>query len=114
MKILNKIVILIILISNFAYADQVIAMSDSLYKGKYFLISNSKKNTINTVIYKSVFRAGTTFSKMEINCSNNKYRKIGEGDSLNSIFIFPQKSNWISPVEGASHDDIVKFICKGK
>ncbi|NNH77386.1 hypothetical protein HLH17_06825 [Acinetobacter sp. ANC 5380] len=102
-------------VSNFSYAEKVIAMSDSYYQGKYFLVSKSKSKSrnINTVIYKTVFKAETVFSKMEINCTTGKYRKIGEGiNSINSINIYSDKGNWITPVYEASHYDVVKFVCK--
>lgn len=98
---------------NFSYAEKVIAMSDNYYQGKYFLVSQSKSRNINTVIYKTVFKAETVFSKMEINCTTGKYRKIGEGiNSINSINIYSDKGNWITPVYEASHYDVVKFVCK--
>ena len=46
---------------NFSYAEKVIAMSDQYYQGKYFLVSQSKSRNINTVIYKTVFKAETVF-----------------------------------------------------
>ena len=50
---------------------------------------------------------------MEINCTTGKYRKIGEGiNSINSINIYSDKGNWITPVYEASHYDVVKFVCK--
>ena len=114
MKTIKLLGISAFLLCSNAYADQVIPMSDSLYIGKYFLLSNSKQNSINNIVYKSVFRSGTVFSKMEINCSTNKYRKIGEGESLKSIYTFPDKGNWIRPVEGVSHDDVLKYVCRKK
>ena len=57
----------ILSLCSVANADKVIPMSDSLYQGKYFLLENTKQNGINKITYKSVFKAGTVFSKMEIN-----------------------------------------------
>lgn len=98
---------------NFSYAEKAIVMSDSYYQGKYFLVSQSKIGDINTVIYKSVFKAETVFSKMEINCTTGKYRKIGEGiNNIKSINIYSDKGHWITPVYEASHYDVVKFVCR--
>ncbi|HRM31868.1 MAG TPA: hypothetical protein PLH48_15465 [Acinetobacter johnsonii] len=100
-------------ISSFTNAKKPIPMSDSLYNGKYFLLSNTKNNNINTVVYQANFKTETVFSKMEINCSTRKYRKIGEGiNSVNTIDLYEDKGKWTSPFPQASHDDVVKFICK--
>lgn len=114
MKIITVIGLSALLLCSTTYADQAIPMSDSLYQGKYFILSNKKQNGISNIVYKSIFKTGTVFSKMEINCSTKKYRKVGEGDSLKDIYIYPDKGNWIRPVEGASHDDVVKYICRKK
>lgn len=88
-------------------------LADKKYNGKYFLISNKKKGGINLVIYKSVFSTETVYSKMEINCSTGKYRKIGEGiNSESDITTYTDKGSWIEPIYGASHYDVVKFTCK--
>ncbi|OUY08337.1 hypothetical protein CAP51_01560 [Acinetobacter populi] len=104
-----------LVLTSYAFAETKIPMTDSYYKGKYFLLSNTKSNNLNIVVYKSVFKSETVFSKMEINCSTGKYRKIGEGiDSLSDLTLFSNKGNWISPVNGATHDDVVRFVCKRK
>lgn len=96
-----------------SYAEKVIPMSDKYYQGKYFLVSQTKQNNVNTVIYKSVFKAETVYSKMEINCRTGKYRKIGEGiNNPKAIEDFTNKSSWMTPVYEASHYDVVKFVCK--
>lgn len=101
------------LVSPLASSKQLIPMSNSVYNGKYFLLNNVKKNGINTIIYQSNFNSGKVFSKMEINCKTRKYRKIGEStDSVNSIEIYNDKGSWISAYPKASHDDVVKFVCK--
>lgn len=114
MKIITFFGVCTFLLCGVVHANQVIPMSDSLYQGKYFLISNVKENGINKVTYKSVFRSGTVFSKMEIKCSSNRYRKIGEGDSIRNISIYSDKGNWVSPIEGASDYDVLKYACKKK
>jgi hypothetical protein len=104
---------LLLLISPLTFSKQPIPMSDSVYQGKYFLLSNVKKNGINTVIYQSNFKSGQVFSQMEINCKTRKYRKIGEGEgSVNAIYLYDDKGAWVSTVPKASHDDVVKFVCK--
>lgn len=101
------------MITTSVLADTKIPMTDKAYNGKYFLISNQKKGQINLVVYKSVFKAETIFSKMEINCSTGKYRKIGEGiNSISDISTYSDKGPWISTIFGASHYDVVRFVCK--
>ena len=101
------------IISTSELAYKKIPMIDKKYNGKYFLISNKKKGGINLVIYKSVFSTETVYSKMEINCSTGKYRKIGEGiNSESDITTYTDKGSWIEPIYGASHYDVVKFTCK--
>lgn len=91
----------------------LIPMSTTSYQGNYFLLSKIIENGISTVIYKSVFSEESVFSKMEINCSKKEYRKIGEAiNHLSDMTIFENKGKWIEPVKGASHDDVVKFVCK--
>lgn len=96
-----------------AFADTNIPMTDKAYNGKYFLISNNKNGKINLVVYKSVFKSATIYSKMEINCSTSKYRQLGEGiNSIRDIKTFSYKGPWVRTVYGASHYDIVRFVCK--
>ncbi|KXZ65108.1 hypothetical protein AVENLUH5627_02939 [Acinetobacter venetianus] len=102
-----------ILFSGSTFAGVKIPMTDKFYQGKYFMLSNIKSKNINTVIYKSIFKEETIFSKMEINCSNRKYRKIGESiNSLDSLKEYTNKGTWITPVNGATHYDVVRFVCK--
>lgn len=91
----------------------LIPMSTAAYQGNYFLLSNTIENGISTVIYKSVFPEETIFSKMEVNCSKKQYRKIGEGiNNLINMTFYEDKGKWIKPVQGASHDDVIKFVCQ--
>ena len=79
------IAITLAIISTSVLADKKIPMIDKKYNGKYFLISNKKKGGINLVIYKSVFSTETVYSKMEINCSTGKYRKIEKASIAKAI-----------------------------
>lgn len=100
-------------LSSFVQAEQKIPMSDSYYQGKYFLISNQKSGSINTVIYKANFKEETVFSKMEVNCSTGKIRATGEGiNSLRNLKNFDDKGNWSSPVQESTRSDVAKFVCK--
>lgn len=103
----------IVSISSFTQGNEIIPMSDKYYQGKYFLINKIKNGSIYEVVYKSVFKTETVFSKMEVNCSNKKYRKVGEGiNSINAIKTYSDKGSWITPTYQASHYDVVRFVCK--
>lgn len=100
-------------LSGIVIAQKVIPMSDSTYQGKYFLISDKKYGSINTVVYRAVFKAETVFSQMEINCANRKIRATGEGiNNISDLTEFPNKGNWSSPVSQSTRDDVVRFVCK--
>lgn len=107
-----SVILVFLCATNLAHAEQKIPMTDSVYQGKYFLLTNNKNKNINVVTYKTVFKAETVYSKMEINCSTGKYRKTGEEINSAKITEFANKGNWISPVNGATHYDVVRFVCK--
>lgn len=101
-------------LSTVAFAqDKMIPMSDKVYQGKYFLITNQKLGNINTVIYKAKYKVETVFSKMEVNCSSGKIRAIGEGiNSIKDLTEFSDKGNWSIPVTSSTRDDVARFVCK--
>ncbi|WP_336042257.1 hypothetical protein [Acinetobacter dispersus] len=89
-----------------------IPMHKSGYDGKYFLISDEKKNQKHIVIYRSVWTDETVFSKDEIDCNTRKYRSLGEGsNSLDDLTMYSEKSKWVDVTEGGSSEDVVDFIC---
>lgn len=92
-----------------------IPMPKSGYDGKYFLVSDEKKKHKHTIIYRSVWKEETVFSKDEIDCKTRKYRSLGEGtNSLDDLTIYPEKSKWVDITEGGSSEDVVDFICSRK
>lgn len=99
--------------SNASQIGEIIPMTDDVYQGKYLLRSNEKKGKLNLVIYESIFPEETVFSKMEINCSNKKYRKLGEGiNNIKDIELYSDNQKWIEPIDGGTHEDVINFVCK--
>ncbi len=90
-------------------------MPKSGYDGKYFLVSDEKKKQKHIIVYRSVWKDETVFSKDEIDCKTRKYRSLGEGsNSLDDLTIYPEKSKWVDITEGGSSEDVVDFICSRK
>ena len=113
LKALSSVIIMTLCGITFTHAEQKIPMSNSYYQGKYFLLSNKKSGTINTVIYKANFNEETVFSKMEINCVIGKIRATGEGiNSLKDLRDFDDKGKWSTPVYESTRSDVVKFACQ--
>ncbi|MDV7519514.1 hypothetical protein R4463_02985 [Acinetobacter baumannii] len=96
-------------------SEIAIPMPKSGYDGKYFLVSDEKKKQKHIIVYRSVWKDETVFSKDEIDCKTRKYRSLGEGsNSLDDLTIYPEKSKWVDITEGGSSEDVVDFICSRK
>lgn len=87
-----------------------IPMSDSHENGRYFLTSHTTENGIEFVEYIRKGNEGDSYSKMEINCSNNEMKSYSADNT--SALKSADMGNWYTPTPDWTDKDIFNFICK--
>ena len=85
-------------------------------KGTYYIISNQVIQGRNLVVSRREGPSGTSFAAREINCQNETYRYVAEGDSMDAL-----KKNVTARVQdmtmtpityGSATYYVVKAACK--
>ena len=86
-----------------------IPISDSFENGRYFLTSQVTEDGVNNIEYIRKGNDNTSYTKMEIRCTDNQIRKHSADnvDALQSA----DMGDWITPTPDWTDQDIINFIC---
>lgn len=87
-----------------------IPMSDSHENGRYFLMSHTTENGVENVEYIRKGNESNSYSKIQINCSNNKMKSYS-ADNTNALHS-ANMGDWYTPTPDWTDEDIFNFICK--
>lgn len=107
------IFLLSIVSSSYTFAESKIPMTDSINKGKYSVVTETKSGDITSLVYKRAGVYETVFTRVEIHCKARKMRSVGEGiGTIKNLKNYSEKGRWYEPVPEASSEDIFNYICK--
>ena len=86
-----------------------IPMSDSHENGRYFLLSQTAEDGIETIEYVRKGDTGKSYGKMQINCATSEIRKYSSSslESLSNADL----GEWVAVTPDWTDEDIVTFIC---
>lgn len=87
-----------------------IPMSDSHENGRFFLISHTSENGIESVDYIRKGNDSDSYGRMKIKCSSKEMKKysVDNLEGLNSGDL----GSWYTPAPDWTDKDIFNFICK--
>ena len=114
---MNKLLTALILVATSATAQAETKIpSGTGDKGTYFILSNQVIQGRNLVVSRREGPSGTSFAAREINCGNETYRYVAEGDTAEAM-----KKNVTTRVQdmtmtpityGSATYYVVKAACK--
>jgi hypothetical protein len=78
--------------------------------GRYYLVDMKREGERIEALHKRVSATSVDWSRVEINCSTNLMRSLGESD-VGPASINPRPTNWFRLVPGSSKSDLFNFVC---
>lgn len=110
-------ILLCLLLTLHAYAaskTKEIEIPRTAYKDqyKYYVLEESKKNTLFTLTYKRVGFDNFSFGKVEVNCPSRVIRSLGTSVTSVKSINTANPSQWSQARIGAIESDMIAYICR--
>lgn len=80
-------------------------------KGKYYLLSKSRKGHVVKTLHKRVGVDGVGWTRVETNCKTMRMRELGYTDEAPEK-MKTERTKWFSLVDGSSKSDLARFVCR--